>query len=393
MIWIKRAIVLAVGLAIIGAIIHGFMAKPIAAEIAGAARKKIQITVDEEGMTRVTDRFTVTVPIGGTIARIALKAGDTIKSGARITVLRPVRPVMLDARQLTEARAGVWASEASLQQTRAAARAAEAEYDLTKSEHERTRRLLASKHVSKEQVDVAATREKAAHAAFESARFGEQAAQFRLEMAKAALLTSNDEASVAELTINAPVDGKVLRVLRKDEGTVQPGEALLEIGNPRALEVVVDLLSRDAVRVQQGTRVYIERWGGDEALQGTVRTVEPHGFTKVSALGVEEQRVNVIIDLLSPHETWQQLGDGYRVETRIIVAETSEVLTVPSSALFDDQGKQALFLVSSERAMLRHVKVGANNGLDAEIISGIDAGARVIVHPSDEISDGVAVMR
>ena len=250
MIWVKRGFLLAIAVAIVAAIAYGFMPKPIAVEVADVTRKTIQTTIDEEGMTRVVDRFTVMVPVDGTIARIALKPGDTVKTGDQITVLRPVRPVMLDARQLAEARARVWTSEASLQQSKAAARAAGAEHDLARGEHDRVRRLLASKHVSKEEVEIAATREKAAYAAFESALFGEKAAQFRLEMARAALLTSNEGASVAQLTLNAPVDGKVLRVLRKDEGTVQAREALLEIGNPGALEVVVDLLSRDAVRVR-----------------------------------------------------------------------------------------------------------------------------------------------
>lgn len=393
MIWVKRAIMLAVALAIIGAIANGFMPKPVAVETVDAARKKIQVTIDEEGVTRVKDRFTVTVPIGGTIARITLKPGDAIRAGTPITVLRPLRPMMLDARQLTEAKASVWASEASVQQMKAAARAAQAEYDFAASEHERAQRLFERKHVAKEQVDAAALRTKAARAALESARFGEQAAQFRLEMTKAALLTSNDEASVTQLTISAPVHGKVLRVLREDEGTVQAGAALLEIGNPQALEVVVDLLSRDAVRVRHGTKVYIERWGGDNSLQGTVRTVEPRGFTKVSALGVEEQRVNVIIDFVGPNEAWQQLGDGYRAEARIVVTETAQVLAIPTSALFNDKGKDAVFVVSNDKAALTHVRVGANNGLDVQILSGIETGAQVIIHPGNDIGDGTAVVR
>jgi HlyD family secretion protein len=390
--WIKRGAMLVVGLAIIGAIAWGFAPKPIAVDMADAMAKSILITIDEEGMTRVKDRFTVMVPSAGTIARIALKPGDSVLDGTPITVLRPVRPVMLDARQLTEARAGIRAAEASAQQMKAAARASQAEHKFAGNEHDRLRRLLASKHVAKEQVDAAATRETAARAAFESAQFAEQAAQFQLEMARAVLLTSNDEASVTHLTITAPVDGKILRVLREDEGTVQAGDALLEIGNPDALEVVVDLLSRDAVRIAKGNKVYIERWGGDDSLQGIVRTVEPHGFTKISALGVEEQRVKVIIDFTGPKESWRRLGDGYRAETRIVVTQTEQVLTVPSSALFTDRGKRAVFMIRDGKAVLQHVTVGANNGLDAEIIEGLDDKAQVIIHPSDEIADGVAVV-
>ena len=389
--WIKHGGMLAAVLALFGAVAWGFWPKPVPVDIANVVHKSIRVTIDEEGMTRVKDRFTVMVPSAGTIARITLKPGDSLKAGTPITVLRPVRPVMLDARQLTEARAGIRAAEASAQQMRAAARAAQAEYEFASSEHERVRRLFASKHVAKEQVDVAATRETAARAVYESAQFAEQASQFRLQMAESALLTSNDEANVAQLTIIAPVDGKILRVLREDEGTVNSGDALLEIGSPDALEAVVDLLSRDAVRITQGAKVYIERWGGDEALQGTVRTVEPHGFTKISALGVEEQRVKVIIDFVGPREPWRKLGDGYRVEARILVLQTDQVLTIPSSALFTDRGKRAVFMIRHGRAVLQPVVVGANNGLDAEIVEGLDNNARVIIHPSDEITNGVAV--
>lgn len=389
--WIKRSAMFVLVLAVIGMIAWGFAPKPIIVDMADASRKSIRITIDEEGMTRVKDRFTVMVPSTGSIARITLKPGDSVLDGTPITVLRPVLPTILDARQLTEARAGIRAAEASAQQMKASARASQAEYQFAVDEHRRLRRLLVSKHVAKEQVDAAATREIAARAAFESAQFAEQAAQFQLEMSRAALLTSNDEASVRHLTITAPVEGKILSVLREDEGTVQAGDALLEIGNPDALEVVVDLLSRDAVRIAQGAKVYIERWGGDDALQGIVRTIEPRGFTKISALGVEEQRVKVIIDFTGPNESWRKLGDGYRVEARIVVTQTEQVLTVPSSALFTDRGKRAVFVVRDGEAALQHVVIGANNGLDAQIVEGLDNSARVIIHPSDEITDGVAV--
>jgi len=213
-----------------------------------------------------------------------------------------------------------------------------------------------------------------------------------MEAARTALHYAAEPAAAKEpITVRAPVAGAVLKIPRKSEGVVAAGQALMEIGDPRALEVEVDVLSADAVRLHPGTKVEFERWGGDGKLLGKVRVVEPVGFTKVSALGVEEQRVWVIVDFTSPEMQWQSLGDGYRVEANFILWEDNNVLRVPASALFRDGEGWALFVVQGGKAVKRKVKVGQRNGLNAQIVSGVDAGDKVIVHPDDQVKDGVRV--
>jgi HlyD family secretion protein len=389
--WAKRAALILIALVIVGVIVYGFLPKPVESEFAAATRGDIRVTIDEEGRTRVKDRFTITAPVMGVISRIALKAGDTVKTGASITLLAPSRPPLLDARAKATAEAGVKSAEATLSQASANVKAAVAEHELARKDHVRMLELLKGKHVSQEQVDQAQTRMEAAAAALESATFGEQAASFQLEMAKAALLEEGAEPK--SIAINSPVGGRVLRVYRESEGPVQPGELLVEIGDPGSLEIVADVLSVDAVRVKAGMKVSIERWGGPGALEGEVRLVEPFGFTKQSSLGVEEQRVNVVIDFVSPRSAWEKLGDGYRVEARIIVSESKDVVTVPTGALFQTPDGEAVFVVVDDIAVNRTVEIGARNGLAAEIVSGLKAGDSVIVHPGDDVTDGRRVIQ
>jgi HlyD family secretion protein len=241
-------------------------------------------------------------------------------------------------------------------------------------------------------VDAARTRELAAAARLASANSNRDAAEHDLEMAQAALLTlDNDAAAPAAIAIKAPISGRVLRVHRESAGAVMMGELLVELGDPASLEVVADLLSRDAARVNEGMRVRLERWGGEEALRGRVRRVEPSGFTKVSALGVEEQRVNVLIDFTDAPEAWRALGDGYRVEARVVLTERPNTLKVPSGAIFNTEDGPAVFVVAENRASLTHIRMGVRTGLEVEILGGVSEGETVIVHPGDAIRDGARV--
>jgi HlyD family secretion protein len=387
--WVNRAIMLVVGLVILGAIIYGFMPKPIEVEFAKAARGDIYVTIDEEGHTRVKDRFTITAPLPGTITRVSLKAGDTVAAGDVITVLAPSRPPLLDVRARAQAEANVKAAEAAVQQAGANVTAAVADHELAKKEHTRLSGLLKSRSVSQEQVDVAASREVAAQASLESARFGEQAAKYQLEAARALLL--EEGAAPVTLEIKSPVAGKVLRVMRESEGPVMAGEMLVEIGDPARIEIVSDVLSTEAVRVEKDQRVIIERWGGAKDLEGKVRMVEPGGITKVSSLGVEEQRVNVIIDLVSAPEAFARLGDGFRVEVRVVTGERRDVVKVPTGALFNVTEGRAVYAVVDGKAERRVVVVGAQNGIEAEIVTGVNDGEIVIVHPGDDVTHGAQV--
>jgi HlyD family secretion protein len=386
--WVKRAAMAIVALAILCAIAYGFIPKPVPSEFATVVRGDLRATIDVDARTRVKDRFTIHAPLAGDLTRITLKAGDALQAGDPIAVLQPLPPPLLDARARAQAEAAVKAAQAGLSQAEAGVTSAAAQLDLAAREHTRVKELLKGRHVSVEQVDIARTREEAAQAALESANFARDAAGFQLEMARAAL--REDAEDGAGVSIESPVAGSVLRVFRQSEGPVAPGEVLIEIGNPGSLEVVADLLSTDAVRVHKGMKVSIERWGGD-ALEGTVRLVEPFGFTKFSALGVEEQRVNVIIDFNGPPDAYARLGDGYRVEARVVMSERKGVLKVPEGALFNTPEGPALFVVVDDRALVRNVQVGTRSGTEAEVLSAVNAGDTVIVHPSDEIEHGKRV--
>ncbi|MCA8912641.1 MAG: HlyD family efflux transporter periplasmic adaptor subunit [Planctomycetes bacterium] len=389
--WVKISGMILVGLGIVAAIAFGFMPKPVESEFARASRGDIRVSIDEEGHTRVKDRFTISAPTAGEIARINLKAGDSVEAGAVITVLQPAPPVLLDARGKAQAQANAQAAEAAVSQAGASFDAAQAQLDLAVKERERLDKLKAPEQVSREQVEAAKLKEAAAAANLKSAEFGKAVAGFQRDMANAALIEGNAGSTLESIEIRSPVAGEVLRVYHESAGPVQPGEMLIEIGDPHSLEVVVDLLSSDAVRVKPDMKVSIERWGGDEPLEGKVRRIEPSGFTKVSSLGVEEQRVNVVIDFVGKPEAWARLGDQFRVEARVITSERKDVVKVPAGALFNTPEGTAVFVVVDDRARQRVVEVGERNGLEAEILTKLNEGDTVIVHPSDEIEDGKPV--
>ncbi len=384
----------AVILAVVLGIVWGYWPRAVPVEVAEVRRAPMQVTVDEEGRTRVRDRYVVSAPVPGYVRRIELDVGDSLDAGQTIVEMEPLRSTVLDPRSRAEAEARVAAARSALAGARADVPAAEAEAEETKSEFERRERLGALERVSEEEVERASTRMRQAQASLRAARYAVEVARYDLDAANTALEFSAAQASgdpAETVIVRAPVPGSVLKLHTESEGVVAAGQPLIEIGDPSNLEVEVDVLSKDAVRIAPGTRVLLQRWGGDEDLEATVRTVEPTGFTKVSALGVEEQRVLVIADIVSPPERWQRLGDGYRVEAVFVVWSEPNVLSVPTSALFRDDGNWAVFAVRGGRATVARVEVGQNNGLEAQILSGLDAGDAVIVHPDDEVTDGVAV--
>jgi HlyD family secretion protein len=301
---------------------------------------------------------------------------------------------VLDPRARAEAEARVAASRASLSRAEAIARQLEEEAELAAEEFHRREELLAQNLIPRSEFDQARARMRALEAAAEAGKSAVEVAHFELDAALAALRYSGEvgaEQPAETVPLRSPVDGRVLKVLQESAGVVAAGHLLLEVGDPRQLEVEVEVLSRDAVRIEPGGRVLFERWGGGEELEGVVRTVEPTGFTKISALGVEEQRVLVIADISSPPEAWQRLGDGYRVEAGFIVWEREDALTVPASALFRRDDGWAVFVVEDGRARLRPVSPGQGSGLLTEITAGLSSGEVVIVHPGEGVDDGVRV--
>jgi len=374
-----------------------FWPRAVPVDFATAAPGPLQVSVSDEGETRVKDVFVVSAPVPGAMRRILLEAGDTVRAGDTVVAqIAPSDPSFLDRRSEAEARAAVRAAEAAQKLATASVNRARAELDFARAELERYRGLAASNTISANDLDAAERRARTSDAAMEEARAAlrvraSELAQARARLMDPAFARRQRSADCDCVDVLSPVSGSVLRILKESEGVVASGTALVEVGDPAEMEIVADLLSTDAVRVQPGQRVVIEAWGGRDPLNARVRRVEPFGFTKVSALGIEEQRVNVVMDFTDPPERWERLGHGYRVEPRIILAEKADALKVPRAALFRDGGDWAVFVGDGGRAALRKVALGLENGLEAEVTQGLAAGDEVVLQPGDRVSDGTRV--
>jgi len=394
--YLKNRKLLAV-LALVGLLFMGALwPTSVPVDIAMVEHGALRVTIDEEGETRVRDRFVVSAPVTGRVLRIELEPGDPVRRGATVlATLRPGDPSLLDARSRALAEAGVKAAEAALGRARAERQRALAAVELAGSELTRHRTLAAAQIVSQETIEILDNEARSAQEGQRAAEFAVVSAQHELSMASARLLQATSGGAVAGqvITIRSPIDGVVLGRQRESEAVVPAGEALLELGDPRQLEIVSDLLSTDAVKIAPGDPVLVERWGGERTLRGRVRRVEPSGFTKISALGVEEQRVNVVVDFADPAEAWKSLGDAYRVEVRIVIWQADDVLKVPTSSLFRHGDTWAVFAVADGRARLRTLELGRRNGREAQVLSGLEAGKHVVVHPSETLEDGSRVTR
>jgi HlyD family secretion protein len=387
---------LGIAAAVVALVVYGMMPRPVVVDVAKVTRGPLRVTVEEEGKTRVQDRFVVSAPVAAFVRRITLEVGDRVSRGQVVAQLEPLRSAVLDPRSRAEAEARVEAAKAALDAARENARVATAGDDYARAKYDRTKRLFESGFASKDDWERVESEARQARATLKSAEFAVEVARSELDAARTQLLFSSGEGgrgSGGKVAVRAPVEGSVLGIPHKDEGAVEAGRPLIEIGNPRALEVEVDVLSSDAVRIRPGTTVQFDRWGGDGFLEGKVRTVEPAGFTKISALGVEEQRVLVIADITSPPALWERLGDGYRLEASFLLWEGDDILQVPASALFRYENGWAAFVVEGGRAKRRTVTVGRRNGLVTQILSGMAEGETVISHPSDKIEDGTRIRK
>lgn len=372
--------------------------KPVPADLASVETGPLLVTVDEEGETRVRDRFVISAPVPGRLLRIALEPGDEVVAGETVlATFQPSTPAPLDVRSRAEAEARVRAAEASLGSARANDERADAELRHSEAVYERYRKLAEEQIVSSERLEEAEFQVQTKRESQRASEFAVRNAEHELAAARAALMEAYSSEPGRRrgdpIVLYSPVDGVVLKRIRWSEAVVPVGEALLEVGDSSDIEIVSDLLSTDAVKVQPGQRVLIEQWGGELPLEGVVRRVEPYGFTKFSALGVEEQRVNVVVDFTGDPAARRSLGDGYRVEVRVVVWENDEVVKAPTSSLFRQGDAWYVWAVAEGRATLREVEIGARNGLEAQVLTGLTDGDRVIVHPSDLIVDGVAVER
>lgn len=391
MFWTPFAVLLAAGFA------WTFQPEPVPVDLVSVERGTMRVTVDEDGKTRIRDVFVVSAPIAGVKRRILHKAGDSVTANETVvTSIVPTDPDFLDPRSERQAQASLKAAEAALEFARADVRRAEAEFTYAQSELQRARRMAASGNISESALDRAEREMRTRQAALEEAQAQLGVRQFELERARTTLMPPNSAREEQRddcecVYVYSPVNGRILRILRESESVIQAGAELVEIGDPGNLEIVVDLLSSDAVRVAPGQEVIIDDWGGDNSITGRVRRIEPYGFTKVSALGIEEQRVNVMVDIDTPRQQWQSLGHGFRVETRIILWQSDDVLKVPLTALFRQGDDWAVFKVENGTAHTRIVETGRRDGVDAQITGGLEEGDQIVLHPSGRIGDGTKV--
>jgi len=386
--------IVVVSLLIILLMVWGFWPKPVLIESTIVKRAPLTISIEEDGRTRVMDRYIIAAPVNGMTCRMHLKVGDEVTQGQTLLGITPLASQVLDARSRAQAEAKVASAKSALQAAQEQVQSISVAAQQAKDDVKRYQPLLTKGLISQETFDKAQTTALSSAANKRSARFRVDVAQHELEAAITTLeysAANPNSDNKEKVIVTSPIDGKILKVSRQCKGPVTTGEAMLEIGDPSALEVEVDLLSADAVKIKPGMTVLFDRWGGEQALEGLVRIVEPVGFTKVSALGVEEQRVLIISDFTSPFEQWQRLGDGYRVEASFILWHEESVLQVPSSSLFRYKEGWAVFAVEDGIATRKTITIGQRNGLTAQILSGLNVNDKIINHPSEAIEDGVSI--
>lgn len=384
----KRARWVAAGLILVALVVWALRPKPLLVDVATAGIGPLQLTVDDDGEVRVRDRYRVTSPVAGRVERLAFRAGDHVDAG---TIVAHLEPAPLDPRSRTQAEGQLEAARDAQRAATALVTRARAALQQARRDRERLTSLERDKAVAAEAVEKGELGVQFAESELQAARFRAEAAAHDVEVARAALLVTEGAGRQAShsVEVRSPVAGQVLTVPDASARVVEPGQLLLEIGDMAHLEVTVDLLSTDAVKVHPGQTMWIDQWGGDHSLDGRVRMVEPAAFTKVSALGIEEQRVNVLGDLLQSPEP---LGDRYRVQVRIVLWEASRVLKVPWSAVVHEADRWHVYVIDGGRARKREVAVGHQSASEVEILKGLQVGDRVVRHPTDRVADGVRVV-
>lgn len=392
---LRRRLPLVGALLLAALIVIGLWPRAIPVEVASVSRGPMTVTVDEEGMTRVKHRHVISAPVAGQLRRIDWKAGAVVEAGKTVlAVLEAGEADFLDARSQAQAEARVRGAEAAREAARAQQLRAAAAAKMFASDLERAKRLRTEHVASAQEFDVAQMRAETAAQDVRAAEFGLRVAEHELQQARA-LISRGDSArggaTVEPLAITSPVSGRILRVFQESARLVPAGFALMEVGDPTDLEVRIEVLSRDGVAITPGARVLLEQWGGAQPLEARIRLVEPSAFTKISALGVEEQRVYAVADFVDPAERRPTLGDSFRVEARIVIWENPSAVRAPAGALFQRGAEWQAFVVEGGRAVLRAVKVGRTNGIETEILAGLSENARVVVYPGDKVRDGARV--
>jgi HlyD family secretion protein len=388
----RNKIALGIGLVAVAALVAwALRSPPVSVELAEVIKGVFEQTVTDDGKTRVRERYAVSAPLAGSIERIRLKAGDPVERGQVVALLVPSAPALLDARAVRELQARVGAAEAQQLRARAEVARVMAQRDQAQADLDRQAKLFKEGFISataREQSELAL---RTADRTVEAARFGEDAARHELDQARAALARYRSGAPGAKWDVVSPVTGSVLKVTQESEGSVVLGAPLLELADARSLEAVVDVLSQESVAIRPGMPVRIDLGRGVAPLAARVRLIEPAAFTKISALGIEEQRVNVVLDFVEPLDKVQTLGDGFRVEAAIVTHRVEDAAKVPVGALFRDGAGWAVFVADGGRAVKRAVKAPLRNGTEAMVEEGLKPGERVVVYPSDALRDGARI--
>ena len=376
------------------AVVWGLWPKPVIVELGEALKRPLTVRGSEEGKTRIRNRYIVTAPVAGTMERVVLKPGDPVVAGqTMLTQIRPISSPLLDPRARVQAEALLAMNQAQREQAAMALSAAKLAADLAANDRDRMRsvdgRGTYSASARERSENEAAIRQAEARAA----EFALKVADSEVARAQAALQRPDEAGENQLVAVKSPVSGVVLKVIQESATAVQPGQSILEIGDPQDIEIEAEMLSRDVVGIKPGDDVSIEQWGGEAALQGRVRRIEPAAFTKISALGVEEQRVLVLIDLINPSAQAKALGDRFRVEVRVAVWHADEVLAVPAGALFREGNDWKAYLYQDGEAVLRGVRVGQSDGQFTQVLEGLEKGDLVLLHPPDVVSDGSSVKK
>lgn len=394
----KRLLKVVLASVAFGLLIFAFIPEKLKVDITLVEKGDLIIFVEGEGKTRIHDIYTIYTPIDGRVTRIESDPGDVVIAGKTIIAnMYPANPAFLDKRSETQAKADIKGAKAALSLASSRVRQAQAQLDFDHSEYKRTQELFKNNMVSTAELERAEKRLTMQKVEKETLIANRTLMESRLSAAQAKLLQPEPieemKNEVCQICIYSPVDGHVLRILHKSESIIPAGTALVEIGDPRDLEINIEMLSTNAVKVNVGDKAFIKRWGGTEDLAAVVKVIEPSGFTKISALGVEEQRVNVILALTEPYEKWRSLGDAFRVEAEIIIEQMTNTIKIPLSALFRQNGNWSVFKVIDGVVVLQAVTVGKRDNFSTEIIEGISVGEQVIVHPNNSVQAGIKVMQ
>lgn len=399
----RRNILLAgAALVIVVLVILASGTPPVPADFAEITRGPLRVTVDDEGKTRMKDVYVISAEVSGRLLRIETEVGDWVEANTTvIAILLPVSPELLDSRSREQAEADLRSADANIAVSEANMRRAQAELDFASAEVRRAEPLAERGTISRSALDAKVREAATKNASVETARAALNASTAARESVAARLIdpssaiSANSNGTLQDgccINITSPVSGLVLRRMQESEAVIVTGTPILEIGDKTTIEIVSDLLSSDAVKVRPGALVTIDGWGGDEPLSGVVQRVEPYGFTKISALGIDEQRVNVIIDLTGDAESWGRLGHGYRVDVHIDIWSGANVVKVPVSALFRSDNEWAVFIVDGDVARIRPIRIGQMNNDEAEVLEGLAEAETVVVHPGDRIDDGITIV-